>query len=387
MSDDNWSNVKFGDVVENVRRNIKNREEAGIEFVLGLDDIETGNLHVTGWKNIEAKPSFRTHFKPGQTLFGKRRAYLRKVAYAEFEGVCTQNILVFETKNPDILHPEFLPFICMSESFMKDAVKHSSGSLFPNANWKSIQSFEFALPPIETQRKLTEILWALDSVEIHYKKALECIHILMTKIRNVFVDHHGKESGFTRIEELCTTIRKGQSPRWQGFEYLDSGSPFITSENVRMGVLDNTKEKFVSEDFIQKLGYGVTETGDLLITIVGANIGNACLAPEGVRAGTNQAVAVLKPKKREFSPYLLECVLSRMTQNYFRGSGVTTAQPNISLTNIRDIKIPNASDEHKISLMNRISDLRRTDELLNASFSSIRDLRLSIINHIEEMVV
>ena len=179
MSQQGWTTVKFGDVVENVRHNIKDRNAAGIDRVLGLDDIETGNLHVTGWKDIDSSPSFRTHFKPTQTLFGKRRAYLRKVAYAEFEGVCTQNILVFETKNPEVLLPELLPFICMSESFMIDAVKHSTGSLFPNANWNAIRDYEFRLPPIDIQYKILKILESAREILDSYRQVSQLSQVAL----------------------------------------------------------------------------------------------------------------------------------------------------------------------------------------------------------------
>lgn len=192
MSKKGWTTVKFGDVVENVRRNIKDREAAGIDRVLGLDDIETGNLHVTGWKDVDSSPSFRTHFKPTQTLFGKRRAYLRKVAYAKFEGVCTQNILVFETKNPEVLLPELLPFICMSEPFLTDAVKHSTGSLFPNADWKSIRDFEFKLPPIHLQKKYAEILWISDSIVNLFSNITKNFELLLCKMSNKFARIDGK---------------------------------------------------------------------------------------------------------------------------------------------------------------------------------------------------
>ena len=124
------------------------------------------------WKDVNSSPSFRTHFKPGQTLFGKRRAYLRKVAYAEFEGICTQNILVFETKDPDVLLPELLPFICMSEPFMQNAIKNSSGSLFPNADWKAIREFKLLIPPIEEQQLMANVLWALDVLSITANRKL-----------------------------------------------------------------------------------------------------------------------------------------------------------------------------------------------------------------------
>jgi len=55
-----------------------------------------------------------------------------------------------------------LPFLCMSERFFQHAVGTSAGSLSPRTNWSSLASFEFDLPPLDHQRRIAEILWAVD---------------------------------------------------------------------------------------------------------------------------------------------------------------------------------------------------------------------------------
>src|SRR5438093_422506 len=62
----------------------------------------------------------------------------------------------------DRLLPELLPFLCLSERFFQHAVGTSAGSLSPRTNWSSLTSFEFDLPPLDQQRRIAEILWAVD---------------------------------------------------------------------------------------------------------------------------------------------------------------------------------------------------------------------------------
>jgi type I restriction enzyme S subunit len=97
-------------------------------------------------------------------LFGKRRAYQRKVAVAEFEAVVSGDIYVLAPKDTQRLLPELLPFLCLSERFFQHAVGTSAGSLSPRTNWSSLASFEFDLPPLDQQRRIAEILWAVDEV-------------------------------------------------------------------------------------------------------------------------------------------------------------------------------------------------------------------------------
>ncbi len=62
------------------------------------------------------------------------------------------------------LLPELLPFICQTDGFFEHAVGTSAGSLSPRTNWESLASYEFALPPLEEQRRIADVLAALDAL-------------------------------------------------------------------------------------------------------------------------------------------------------------------------------------------------------------------------------
>jgi len=157
-----WKMLKFGEVVKNANLVERDPEANGIERIVGLKHIDPENLHIRRWNSVADGTSFTRKFVPGQTLFGKRRAYQRKVAYAEFEGICSGDILTFEPKNRKVLLPELLPFICQSDAFFDHALDTSAGSLSPRTSWKALQDFEFPLPPLDEQKRIAEILWAAD---------------------------------------------------------------------------------------------------------------------------------------------------------------------------------------------------------------------------------
>lgn len=159
-----WQRIKFGDVVANVNDTERDPQGAGIERFIGLEHLEPGSLHIRSWGNVADGTTFSRRCRPGQVLFGKRRAYQRKVAVADFDAVVSGDIYVFAPKN-DRLLPELLPFLCMSERFFKFAVETSAGSLSPRTNWSSIVNFEFDLPPLDQQCRIAEILWAENEVE------------------------------------------------------------------------------------------------------------------------------------------------------------------------------------------------------------------------------
>lgn len=101
-------------------------------------------------------------------IFGRRRAYQRKLAVAEVDGICSAHAMVARAK-PKVILPEFLPFLMMSDKFMKRAVDISVGSLSPTINWTSLKLEEFDLPPLDQQRRIAEILWVIDEAEMASK--------------------------------------------------------------------------------------------------------------------------------------------------------------------------------------------------------------------------
>ncbi|SFL91831.1 type I restriction enzyme, S subunit [Desulfomicrobium norvegicum] len=172
-----WKMVKFGEVVKNANLVERDPEANDIERIVGLEHIDPENLHIRRWNSVADGTSFTRKFVPGQTLFGKRRAYQRKVAYAEFEGICSGDILTFEPKNRKVLLPELLPFICQSDAFFDHALDTSAGSLSPRTSWTALKDFEFPLPPLDEQKRIAEILWATDEAVSAYQEALNHIHI------------------------------------------------------------------------------------------------------------------------------------------------------------------------------------------------------------------
>lgn len=93
-----WPVVKFGEVVKNANLVERDLEAVGIERIVGFEHIDPENLHVRRWNTPGNGTSFSRKFIPGQTLFAKRRAYQRKVAFAEFEGICSGDILTLQSK-------------------------------------------------------------------------------------------------------------------------------------------------------------------------------------------------------------------------------------------------------------------------------------------------
>ena len=157
-----WRTVKFGDIAENVAVRVE-PSEAQTDVYVGLEHLDPETLHLRKWGHPSDVTGQKLAFKKGDVIFGRRRAYQRKLVVAEFDGICSAHAMVVRAK-PEMILPEFLPFFLQSDMFMERAIEISVGSLSPTINWKTLRVQEFPLPPIEEQKRIAEILWAADEV-------------------------------------------------------------------------------------------------------------------------------------------------------------------------------------------------------------------------------
>ncbi len=152
-----WSRVKFGDVVRQCKEKA-DPETSGLERYIAGEHMDSDDLRLRRWGEIGSGylgPAFHVRFKPGQVLYGSRRTYLRKVAVPDFDGICANTTFVLEPMNTEVLLPEFLPFLMQTEAFNAFSVKNSKGSVNPYINFTDLARFEFALPPLDEQARLT----------------------------------------------------------------------------------------------------------------------------------------------------------------------------------------------------------------------------------------
>lgn len=154
-----WKVWRFEQMATNVNVRIDNPSESGMEHYVGLEHLDADSLKIRRWGTPDDVEATKLMFKKGDIIFGRRRAYQRKLGVAEFDGICSAHAMVLRAK-PDVVLPEFLPFFMQSDLFMSRAVEISVGSLSPTINWKTMALQEFALPPIDEQQSAIALLSA-----------------------------------------------------------------------------------------------------------------------------------------------------------------------------------------------------------------------------------
>lgn len=282
-----WVKVKFGDVCRNLNVTTKTPIDSGFNKVIGLENLVSGSLHIQTWGDVSDGTTFTKTFLPGHVLFGKRRAYLKKAAVAEFKGICSGDILVFEAIK-EKLNPKLLPFLVSSDRFFDHAIKTSAGSLSPRTKFQDLANFEFFLPPKDQQEKLAELLWAGDDCSMMNKGLRDKMNELLWCLVNLKVKEvkrfeklgdHGelfkgkgiaksdiKDSGLPAIRygEIYTThhviyensssfideATKGKSVKLQKGDILFAGSGETMEDIGKAVAIDSVDELYAGSDIV-----------------------------------------------------------------------------------------------------------------------------------------
>lgn len=197
-----WKMVKFGDVAQNVAVRV-DPADAKTDVYVGLEHLDPSTIHLRQWGHPTDVTGQKLAFKKGDVIFGRRRAYQRKLAVAEFDGICSAHAMVVRAK-PKMILPEFLPFFLQSDMFMERAIEISVGSLSPTINWKTLKVQEFPLPPIDEQKRIAEILWAADEAfNQHQQSNDNLMSVKRTLLNRLTVRGIGQQATqHTRLGEI-----------------------------------------------------------------------------------------------------------------------------------------------------------------------------------------
>lgn len=262
-----WTRVAFGDVVRLVRERSSDPEGDGFERSVGLEHIDPGDLRIRRWSNVADGTTFTNVFRAGQVLFGKRRAYQRKVAVADFDGICSSDIYVFEPTSNTLLL-ELLPFLCQTERFFGHAVGTSAGSLSPRTNWNSLAQFEFSLPPLAEQQRLVEVLRSALEVEETLRTAQHRHGRAQAALAGQLFQSRGEGAATCGdlISVRALSLQTGPfGTVLKASAYRDSGHPVINPVDMSDGHIVTDHAQRIGDEDWRRLEKYWMKPGDMLL--------------------------------------------------------------------------------------------------------------------------
>ena len=306
-------------------------------------------------------------FLKNDILISNIRPYFKKIWFAIFEGGASNDILVIRGNNK--VNSKYLYYLLSTDDFFDYNVKGSKGTKMPRGDKEHIMNYEFKLPSLKEQKRIADILTALDDkIELNNQmnQTLEEIANLLYKrwfVDFEFPDDKGnpyKSSGGEMVDselgmipkgwevkelgDICETIASGSTP-----SKIDVDNALDTSNEligfIKVKDIINSEIQFSKIEFIplliseEKMRRSILKENDILLSMAGTIGRTARVSKEFSNMNINQALATIRVEDIIMIPYVYCWINSIATQDSFKSKTVHAVQANLSLSSIRKQKI------------------------------------------------
>ena len=284
-------------------------------------------------------------YQKNDILISNIRPYFKKIWKADCTGPKSNDILAFRTTSSKLLQ-EYLYMVLQSDNFFDYVTNTSKGTKMPRGDKSAIRNYEFELPTIEYQRKISNAILKLeDKIKLNNRindNLLELITLIWAKYSQS-IDNK------VPLKKLAKDIVTGKTPSTKIKENYGSDIPFVkipdmhnkvfidkTVQNLSLLGADSQKNKYLPANSI-------------MVSCIGTP---GLVSLTGSIAQTNQQInSLILDEKYTYWAFLELRSLSEKIGNL--GSGGTT------------IKNLNKSDFGKLEIV-----VPNNDRLLN-KFNSI----------------
>jgi type I restriction enzyme, S subunit len=381
----NWVEVKLGDVVEHFKDRIPDRSKWTFDRYIGGEHFDEGAIRVTKSNPIEGNEeiigsAFHMRFKPGDVLYVTRNPRLRKGGIVDFEGVCSNVTFTLRAKEDRLLQT-LLPFIIQTENFVMHTTNNAHGSTNPFLNWKDIAKYKLLLPPINEQKKISDILWSIEETQIKLENLIEVtekfkkelLEELLTKgighkkFKNSDLGKIPEEWNVGTLSDYCEIIM-GQSPPSSSYNSKKDGLPFIQGK-TEFGKINPILTTFTNAPA------KIAERGDLLFT-VRAPVGAMNWCDDKTCIG--RGIAAFRSKNNT-NPHFLYFILEKMNYELNRLSQGSTFTA-ITGKELKDFSVPKVPTNEQNIIGNLLLLCDQQIDNFSKHFSKLTQLKKKLTN-------
>lgn len=388
--------VRFSEMARQVKTKVK-PADTDLDRYVGLEHLDPESLHIRRWGVPGDVTGEKIVVRKGDVIFGKRRAYQRKVAIADFDCICSAHAMVLQPKE-DVVIRDVFPFFLQSDLFMNRAVQISVGGLSPTINWKDLAGQEFPLPPIEEQRRIAEVLWAAEDVIVKDEALVaEAEHYKQVMMRELFSKGIGHEE-FREVEKVGVVPKEWDVVKLRDIAQFRNGVNF-SNQNYGHGIkivnVKDFKDKiYLETDNLDEINakdiikpYDLLQNDDLLFVRSNGNpdlIGRCILIKELHEPCTHSSFTirgrfVLKNINSEFYVGLFRTPHIRIALTN-AGAGTNISNLSQSILSKLIVPLPPLPEQRQIaSILSAIDD---TIAAARASVESSKALKMQLIDQV-----
>lgn len=394
-----WKYVKIGDSFISIKNgaNIKQTKGAGGVPITRIETLSNGrfNSDRLGYANVEDASKYENYILQENDILMSHINSLeyvgRSVVYKESYGypiIHGMNLLRLQPK--ETINSRFCTYYFLTESFKKDIslITHKSVNQ-ASFNITNLKEISIPSPSFEEQQQIVDFLDAefakIDKLKNQAEQSLQnAKDLFQAALKEMLTPKEGWMN--LRLGEICKKITDGSHNPPSGIQSSDY--LMLSSKNVRNDNFTFDNPRYLSKiDFDKENQRTDVEKDDVLLTIVGAGLGDCCTYPSNKKITFQRSVSVIKPLKDKtfgrFLMYLLQSMYDVLTKN---SNGA--AQKGIYLKQLQslEINIPNLEEQSLVVM--RLDSLSEKVKLLQSNYTRTiqlcADLKQALLRQVFE---
>ena len=370
-----WQMVRFGEIANHISKRVE-PSETELDIYVGLEHLDPDSLKIKRYGMPSDVGGQKLLVKKGQIIFGKRRAYQRKVAVADWDCICSAHAMVLEA-NQDKVIPELLPFFMQSDIFMNRAIAISEGSLSPTIKWKILASQSFLFPKLEQQKRILDLCKA-SLLAVNESSKLNRVKVRLYELlsRELFENGIKREGsrktayglvplGWKLVNFGSLMIGGTQNGLYKGKEFYGKGFPM-----VHMGEMFSSASITELSDIENKVLLDATEMDKFGLLKNDLLFARRSLTPEGaglccIYKGSDRVVSfessiirVSLDEKKANSDFFNLYFRSKLGRWNMGKIIQTVAASGITGSDLKSILVPLPPVEEQKEIVNILSELK-----------------------------
>ena len=164
-------------------------------------------------------------YKTNDTLLSNIRPYFKKIWLAKNEGACSNDVLIFRTK--ENYYHDFLYYNLANDAFFEYAMKTSKGTKMPRGDKTAIKQYDIYDFDYRTQQKLTKLLRLLDDkIELNRQINTNLEQQAQAIFKEMFIDNGLKNVKKGMLQDIAE-ITMGLSPDGSSYNEKQLGIIFF----------------------------------------------------------------------------------------------------------------------------------------------------------------
>jgi type I restriction enzyme S subunit len=275
-------------------------------------------------------------------------------------------------------------FVLYALKNIENKIEGNNGAVFNSINKKMIEMLPIPIIGKDEQQRIVSYLDSafakIDAVAKNAENSLnEAKALFQSALTKMMEPKEGWEE--KTLGELTTKITDGSHNPPKGVE--NSKYLMLSSKNIRDDKFTFDNPRYLTEiDFEKENTRTDVEKGDVLLTIVGAGLGQCCVYPADFKVTFQRSAAVIKPRKDVANNRFMMYALQNEYEN-IRAKSNGAAQKGIYLSQLANyvLAVPNLLTQQSIvvtldSLKSKVDQLQSN---ISRTLSECAALKQSIL--------